>query len=232
MTKNIKDIAGKRHVFVKVKTAKDRKLSSTRWLQRQLNDPYVQAAQQMGFKSRAAFKLIEIDDKYHLLKTARGIVDLGCAPGGWLQVAQSRTSPTTEILGIDLLDIDVPNVLFIKGDFTADDAPEKLQNMMSKPVDVVMSDMAPYMTGNQTTDRIRMEVLIELAIDFALHTLENKGHFICKVFSGGAPSHLVSLLKKHFEKVSHFKPQSSRKESEEIYLVAKSFKKKTFQSNT
>jgi len=210
---------------VRVKTARGRKNSSTRWLQRQLNDPYVREAQRLGYKSRAAFKLIDLDEKLKLIKDGTVAVDLGAAPGGWCQVLNQRGAG--HIVAIDLLDVtDVPNIQFIKMDFTDNNAPDTLIEMLGgrKP-NLVLSDMAPNTVGHPKTDHIRTMALVELAWDFALNTLDEGGHFVAKVFQGGTGSELLAQMKPHFKTIKHVKPKSSRKESPEAYLVALDFKR-------
>lgn len=210
---------------VRVKTARGRKNSSTRWLQRQLNDPYVREAQRLGYKSRAAFKLKELDDQLDLIKPGTIAVDLGAAPGGWCQVLNERGA--NHIVAIDLIDVtDVPDISFIQMDFTDDDAPKKLISMLDghKP-DLVLSDMAPNTIGHPKTDHIRTMALVEMAWDFAYHTLDDGGHFIAKVFQGGTGRELLDQMRPHFDKIKHVKPKASRKESPETYLVALGFKK-------
>ena len=209
---------------VRVKTARGRKNSSTRWLQRQLNDPYVREAQRLGYKSRAAFKLLELDEQLHLIKPGTIAVDLGAAPGGWCQVLNEKGAK--HIVAIDLIEItDVPDIHFIQMDFTDDTAPDTLIEMLDgqKP-NLVLSDMAPNTVGHPKTDHLRTMALVEMAWDFALNTLDNGGHFVCKVFQGGTGKELLEQIKPHFETVKHVKPKASRKESPETYLVAMGFK--------
>lgn len=207
----------------RVKTAKGRKTSSTLWLKRQLNDPYVDKAQKMGYRSRAAFKLLEIDEKAHILKPGLRVVDLGAAPGGWCQVAyEKRCKP---IVAIDLLAVDdLPGVDFIQMDFMEDEAPQKLKDMLGGPADLVLSDMAPNTIGHRQTDHIRIMAVVEAAYYFALEVLVPGGAFVAKVFQGGAEGELMAEMNKRFEKVRHIKPPASRKESSEQYLVATGFK--------
>lgn len=209
---------------VRVKSARGRKNSSTRWLQRQLNDPYVREAQRLGYKSRAAFKLIELDDQLGLIKPGTVVVDLGAAPGGWCQVLVERQAK--HVVAIDLIEVtDVPDISFIQMDFTDNDAPGKLIEMLEgqKP-DLVISDMAPNTVGHPKTDHIRTMALVEMAWDFALHTLAPGGHFIAKVFQGGTGNDLLEQIKPHFKTIKHVKPKASRKTSPETYLVAMGFK--------
>jgi len=209
---------------VRVKTARGRKNSSTRWLQRQLNDPYVREAQRLGYKSRAAFKLKELDDQLGLIKPGTVAVDLGAAPGGWCQVLNERGAK--HVVAIDLIDVnDVPNIAFIQMDFTDDDAPQTLIDMLQgqKP-NLVLSDMAPNTVGHPKTDHLRTMALVEMAWDFAVNILDEGGHFVCKVFQGGTGKELLDQIRPHFETVKHVKPKASRKESPETYLVALGFK--------
>jgi 23S rRNA (uridine2552-2'-O)-methyltransferase len=219
---------GGRQLAVRLKTAKKRTTSQQKWLERQLNDPYVARAKREGWRSRAAFKLIEIDDKAKLLKPGQRIVDLGAAPGGWLQVAAKRIGLEQgrgKIVGIDLLDIDpVPGVAFMKGDFTTDDAPDRLKEMLGGEADVVLSDMAANATGHRKTDQIKIIYLAELAIQFAREVLAPGGHFLCKVLQGGTEGDLLSDLKRDFAMVKHIKPQASRADSKELYVLAMGFR--------
>jgi len=218
-----------RDLKIRVKTARKRKLSSTLWLQRQLNDPYVARARSEGYKSRAAFKLIELNDKYKLLRKGIRVVDLGAAPGGWSQVAAVETGSTDEnplIVGIDYLDMEaIPGVILLKKDFTEDDAPQMLIDALGghRP-DLVMSDMASPTTGHRATDHLRIMHLVEIAADFAIQVLNPGGAFIAKVFQGGTEHQLLHDLKRNFNSTFHAKPPSSRSDSAEAYLVAKGFK--------
>ncbi len=209
----------------RVKSARGRKNSSTRWLQRQLNDPYVAEAQRLGYRSRAAFKLKEIDDKLDILKSVKNVVDLGAAPGGWCQVAAEKG--VKKIVALDLLEMDeLPDVTFFRMDFTDDDAPEKLKEALGGPADLVMSDMSPNTTGHKNTDHIRIMALVEMAYDFAREVLSPDGTFIAKVFQGGTEGALLAQMKKDFKTVRHIKPPASRKESAEQYVVATGFRAK------
>ncbi|MAO91588.1 MULTISPECIES: RlmE family RNA methyltransferase [unclassified Hwanghaeella] len=220
---NVNDARG---LQVRVKTARGRKLSSTLWLQRQLNDPYVLEAQRLGYRGRAAFKLAEIDDKHQFLKPNARIVDLGCAPGGWTQVALERCGETARIVGIDLLECDpIPGATLLVGDFMDDDAPDRLKAVLRGQADIVMSDMASNTTGHPPTDHLRVVALVETAYHFAAEVLAPNGTFIAKVFSGGTENDLLQILKKDFTKVFHMKPKSSRKESPEMYVVAVGFRR-------
>lgn len=215
-----------RHKAVRVKSARGRKSSSTRWLQRQLNDPYVQEARRLGYRGRAAFKLKEIEEKYGVLPKGGGaVVDLGCAPGGWVQVAREAMGEGGRIVGIDLLACEpVPGAILIQGDFTEEDAPARLKAALDGPVDLVLSDMAANTTGHAPTDHLRTQALAEMAYAFAAEVLKPGGAFVCKVFAGGAQKALLDRLKRDFEKVAHFKPPASRKESPEMYVVALGFR--------
>jgi 23S rRNA (uridine2552-2'-O)-methyltransferase len=218
---------GYRNKFVKVKTSKRRKTSSNLWLKRQLNDPYVAKAKIEGYRSRSSYKLLEIHKKFNLFKRNMRIIDLGCAPGGWSQVAASiirsdLINNQNKIIGIDLLDIeDIPGVTFIKGDFLDFDNINIIKNLLGQnKVDLVMSDMAANSTGHAATDHIRIMNLCEHALDFALTILKADGNFIVKIFRGGAENELLTKVKSNFHFVKHFKPNASRKESTELYLVA------------
>lgn len=215
---------------LKVRLKKARKLSSSsqKWLQRQLNDPYVARAKREGWRSRAAFKLIEIDDKVKILRPGMRVVDLGAAPGGWSQVAAKRIGLENgrgRIVAIDLLEIDpIAGVDFAQMDFLTDDAPEALKAMLGGPADLVMSDMAANTTGHRPTDHLRIVGLVELAIDFARQVLAPDGAFIAKVFQGGTEGTLLTELKRDFTQVRHVKPQASRADSAELYVVATGFR--------
>ena len=213
----------------KVKTAKGRKISSTRWLERQLNDPYVAQAQKEGYRSRAAYKLIEIDNKYKLLKPGQCVVDLGCAPGGWTQVAVKRTKSDRNsgayVIGIDIQDVDmIAGAEILKMDFMDDAAPDEICNLASRSPDLVLSDMAAAVTGHKNTDHLRTIALAEAAAYFAIENLVPDGAFCAKVFQGGTEADLLSELKKNFMRVIHVKPKASRKESSELYVIALGFK--------
>lgn len=208
----------------RVRTARNRTAASTRWLERQLNDPYVRRAKAEGYRSRAAYKLLELDEKFGLLKGARRIVDLGVAPGGWAQVARKRV-PAANVVGIDLLPTDpIDGVTLFQMDFTAEDAPERLRDALGGPADLVMSDMAANTVGHAQTDHLRTMALVEAAAWFAIETLRPGGGFIAKVLAGGADNDLVALLKREFTTVKHAKPPASRKESSEWYVIAQGFK--------
>jgi 23S rRNA (uridine2552-2'-O)-methyltransferase len=222
-----KKSGGSRDLTVRVKTARGRKNSSTRWLQRQLNDPYVQQAKRDGYRSRAAYKMLELDEKFALFKSGQRILDLGAAPGGWSQVALQKIGKKGSVHGLDLLEIEpMAGAEFVVMDFMADDAPERLNAMMGGPADVVLSDMAANTTGHTSTDHIRIIALCELAYDFAVQVLNPGGAFVCKVLKGGTENDLLKMMKRDFETVKHAKPQASRKDSAESYVVAKGFRGK------
>lgn len=208
----------------RVKTARGRKLSSTRWLERQLNDPYVAEAQRLGYRSRAAFKLIELDEKLNLLKKNQIVVDLGAAPGGWSQIAVERGANT--VIGLDILPIEpYPGAEFIEMDFTDDSAPQALIDALGgQQPDLVLSDLSPNTTGHQKTDHLRIMMLVEMAYDFARQVMRPGAHFVAKVFQGGAQGDLLKLIKSEFQTVKHVKPPASRKGSPEQYLIAQNFK--------
>lgn len=213
---------------VNVKTAKGRKKSSTNWLRRQLNDPYVERARLEGYRSRAAFKLVEINEKFKLFQPGMKILDLGAAPGGWSQVAAHLTKSTNEnpnILALDLLEFDsIPGVINMQKDFLEENAKDEITGKMGDKFDVVMSDMAANTTGHTKTDHIRIMELCEKAAIFAFEVLKKDGAFIAKIFKGGTEGELLNQIKTKFSKVKHFKPKSSRAESAEEYLVATGFK--------
>jgi 23S rRNA (uridine2552-2'-O)-methyltransferase len=209
---------------VRVKTAKRRSPQSTRWLERQLNDPYVAKAKAMGYRSRAAFKLAELDDKFGLLKQASRIVDLGAAPGGWCQVALQRCKGA-RIAAIDLLEFEpLAGVTFLQQDFLADGADKALIDVLGGEADLVLSDMAANTTGHKQTDHLRTMGLCEAAVEFAGRVLRPGGHFVAKVLAGGADHALVATLKQMFTSVKHAKPPASRKDSSEWYVIAQGFK--------
>ena len=214
-----------RNLHTKVKTAKGRKISSTLWLERQLNDPYVQRAKAEGYASRAAYKLLEINEKYSLIKPGDRVVDLGAAPGGWCQVAVGLTGSTADnplVAGIDYLEMaPVSGAVILQQDFLDDDAPENLIRAIGgENPDVVLSDMAAPTTGHRKTDHLRTMHLVEVALDFALDVLPTGGHFLSKTFQGGTENELLALLKQNFKRVHHVKPPASRDGSVELYLLA------------
>jgi 23S rRNA (uridine2552-2'-O)-methyltransferase len=208
----------------RVKTAKGRKISSTRWLERQLNDPYVARARAENYRSRAAYKLLELDERFGLLKGVATVVDLGIAPGGWSQVVR-RKSPQARIVGIDLLPTDpIEGVAILQLDFIDESAPERLRETLGGPADLVLSDMAANTVGHQQTDHLRTMGLVEAALEFAKEMLSPGGAFVAKVLAGGADHALVAELKRSFATVKHAKPPASRKDSSEWYVVAQGFK--------
>jgi 23S rRNA (uridine2552-2'-O)-methyltransferase len=223
---------GERGLKVRVRTAKHRKLSSTRWLERQLNDPYVAAAKREGFRSRSAFKLIEIDDKYRLLKPGVTVVDLGAAPGGWSQVAAARVEAgegSGRVVAIDITPIDpITCVTFLNADFMDEKAPGALIAALDgRRADLVLSDMAAPATGHRQTDHLRIMGLCEAALDFAASVLAPDGAFLCKVLQGGTAHELLDGIKRQFATVRHVKPKASRADSSELYLLATGFRGKT-----
>ena len=213
---------GPRGLRVAVKTAKGRSVASQRWLVRQLNDPYVAAAKQQGWRSRAAFKLLELDERFRLIRRGARVVDLGAAPGGWTQVAVQRGA---RVVGVDLLAMDpVAGAVVLQGDFTEDSMQERLLAELGAKADLVLSDMAPNTTGHVATDHLRIMALAEAAADFAIGALAEGGGFVAKVFQGGAERVLLERLKRQFASVRHAKPPASRKESSELYVVATGFR--------
>lgn len=230
MADKTNNLGGKRQEKTRVKTARGRKPSSTKWLQRQLNDPYVSLAKKEGYRSRAAYKIIEIDDKFQLLKPGKRVVDLGCAPGGWSQVAVKRVKSSPQdirVIGMDLLEVpSLAGAVLMVHDFSAEDAPQKLKDALrGHKADVVLSDIAPNTTGHGPTDHLRIMALLEMAVEFACDILVEGGAFVGKVFQGGAEAQVLALMKKHFAQVRHFKPKASRSDSAEMYVVATGFRK-------
>lgn len=210
---------------VRVKSGKGRTVSSRRWLERQLNDPYVHAAKSKGYRSRAAFKLIELDSKFHFLKKGARVLDLGAAPGGWTQVAAQRIGETGHIVAIDILEMEpMPGVEIFHADLTDPEIPAQLKHALRGAADVVLSDMAASTTGHRATDHLRTIALLEAAIDLAEDVLKPGGIFIGKAFQGGATGDLLARIKKSFRDVKHVKPPASRAESVELYLIAQGFK--------
>ncbi len=208
----------------RVRTARKRSASSTRWLERQLNDPYVRRAKAENYRSRAAYKLLELDEKFGLLKGVSAVVDLGLAPGGWSQVLRRR-APKAKVVGIDLLPADpIDGVEILQFDFMEESAPERLQAALGGPADLVLSDMAANTVGHAQTDHLRTMALVEAALDFAIQVLRPGGAFVAKVLAGGADNQLVAELKRHFASVKHAKPPASRKDSSEWYVIAQGFK--------
>ncbi|EBA09024.1 RlmE family RNA methyltransferase [Sagittula stellata] len=224
---------GQRDLKVKVKTARGRKLSSTLWLQRQLNDPYVKRAKEEGYRGRAAFKILEIDEKYRFLVPGARVVDLGCAPGGWCQVAARRVNSLGEkpgkaqgfVLGIDLQEVDaIAGVELHQLDFLEDGADDKVKGWLGGSAHVVMSDMAAASSGHKQTDHLRIITLCEAAAELAFDVLEEGGTFVAKVLAGGAEGTLQATLKRRFAKVANFKPPASRSDSSEKFVVATGFR--------
>ena len=208
----------------RVKTAKGRKVGSTRWLERQLNDPYVKRAKAEGYRSRAAYKLLELDERFGMLKGVKRVVDLGIAPGGWSQVVRKK-SPDAAVVGIDLLPTDpLDGVTILQMDFMDEAAPERLREALGGPADLVLSDMAANTVGHPQTDHLRTMALVEAGLLFATEILRPGGAYVAKVLAGGADNDLVAALKKNFTTVKHAKPPASRKGSSEWYVVAQGFK--------
>jgi 23S rRNA (uridine2552-2'-O)-methyltransferase len=212
-----------RGLSVSLKNARKLTPASQAWLRRQLNDPYVAAAKAQGWRSRAAFKLIELDDKFQLLRPGRRVLDLGAAPGGWTQVAVQRGA--AQVLGLDLLPIDpVHGATLLQGDFNDPDMPARLIALLGGPVDLVLSDMAPNTTGHTATDHLRIIALAEMALEFAARVLAPGGDFVAKVFQGGSEGQMLAPMKRMFATVRHAKPPASRKDSSELYVVASGFR--------
>ncbi len=210
---------------VRVKTAKQRSLSSARWLQRQLNDPYVAEAKRRGFRSRAAFKLLQLDERFGLLRPGGRVVDLGAAPGGWTQIAVERVGAAGKVVAIDILAMEpVAGATVLIGDFLAEDAPGRIRAALGGEADLVLSDMAAPTTGHGATDHLRIMALAETAHAYALEVLAPGGGFVAKLFQGGAERELLTALKRDFAEVKHVKPQASRAESAELYVVALGFR--------
>lgn len=229
---------GQRDLRVKVKTAKGRKLSSTLWLERQLNDPYVQRAKREGYRGRAAFKIMELDDRYGFLKPGARVVDLGCAPGGWCQVAVPRVNalgenakkPQGRVLGVDLQEVEpIAGAEIHQLDFLADGADDQVKAWLGGRADVVMSDMAAAASGHKGTDHLRIIALIEAALAFAFDVLEDEGTFVAKVLAGGAENEMNAMLKRNFRKVANVKPPSSRSDSSEKFVVAMGYRGRQIQ---
>ena len=216
---------GQNRLKQRVKSARGRKISSTRWLQRQLNDPYVAEAKEKGYRSRAAFKLLQLDEKAGLLKKGQKVVDLGAAPGGWIQVALEKLGPSGKVIGIDLQEIEtIAGAELLQMDFMDDEAPLALKRLLDGPADLVLSDMAAAATGHPQTDHLRIMALAEAALEFAEEVLAPGGGFAAKMLQGGSEKELLDRLKKRFEKVRHIKPPASRSDSAELYVVATGFR--------
>jgi 23S rRNA (uridine2552-2'-O)-methyltransferase len=225
MTTRPPDKSGRGEVRVRVKSAKQRKVSSHRWLERQLNDPYVRAAKQEGYRSRAAFKLAELDDKFRFLKKGARVLDLGAAPGGWSQVALKRVGDSGAVVGADILEIaPLAGVTLLQCDLLDPETPARLKAALGGPADVVLTDMAAPTTGHRATDHLRTTALFEAALDVAADVLKPGGAFVGKVFQGGAAGELLARVKSLFREVKHVKPPASRSESVELYLVARGFR--------
>lgn len=214
-----------RDLTIRVKTAKGRKTSSTRWLQRQLNDPYVAQAQRDGYRSRAAYKLIELNDRFRFLRPGLRVLDLGAAPGGWTQVAVQQVKGA-KVVAMDILEMDhMSDATILLGDIYDEDAPQQLTAALGGQADVVLSDMAPSLSGHAKTDHLRTMALVEAAYDIALQVLAENGTFVAKVFQGGTETDLLADMKRRFATVRHAKPPASRAESSEMYVVAMGVKK-------
>ena len=217
--------SGRGEIRVKLKKTKSRTASSTKWLERQLNDPYVRAAREKGYRSRAAYKLIELDDQFHVLKSGMRVLDLGAAPGGWSQIAWQRVGAKGHVVAADILDMEpIAGVTFLRADLLEQATPVLLKDALGGPADVVLTDMAAPTTGHRQTDHLRTSALLEAALDVAQDTLKPGGSFVGKVFQGGATGELLQRLKKTFKTVKHVKPPASRAESVELYLVALGFR--------
>ena len=227
LTKSAKEVRGRKMLTVRLKDGRYHSSSSNRWLERQLNDPYVAEAKNRGYRSRAAFKLIQLDEKYKFLSKNKTIVDLGCAPGGWSQIAASKLKGTGKLVGLDILPTEPLEVAtFVCHDFNNKDTTEKLLALLDgQKADIVMSDMAANTTGHQQTDHLRTIGLVEAAYEFAKTVLAEGGIFIAKVFQGGAEGTLLADMKQNFAKVTHYKPDASREKSPETYVIAQNFKK-------
>jgi 23S rRNA (uridine2552-2'-O)-methyltransferase len=211
--------------MARLKDEKRRTLSSRTWLERQLSDPYVARAKSEGLRSRAAYKLAEVDDKYHVLKPGARVVDLGAAPGGWSEIAARRIGGTGRVIALDILDMKpIAGVEFLKLDFLDASAPDRLKAMLGDNADVVLSDMAANATGHRQTDHLRIMALAEAATFFAREVLAHGGVFLCKVLQGGTETKLLAELKRDFESVKHVKPPASRTDSAELYLLARGFR--------
>ena len=219
-----RDVSG-RNLRVRVKTAKRRTASSARWLERQLNDPYVAEARKRGYRSRAAFKLTQLDDRFRFLKNGARVIDLGCAPGGWAQVVVERCGRSARVVGIDLLEVEpIAGVDLMVGDFLDEAAPDRLKAALGGPADVVLTDMAAHATGHAKTDHLKIMALVEAAHLFAKEVLAPGGAFVAKVLQGGTETALLAELKRDFARVAHVKPAASRSDSAEMYLVATGFR--------
>ena len=216
---------GGRALKTRVKMTRKRTAGSARWLERQLNDPYVAQARREGYRSRAAYKLIEIDDKYHVLKSGARVIDLGAAPGGWSEIAAKRVGAKGRVVALDILEMKpIPGVEILHLDFLESAAPDRLNEALGGNADVVLSDMAANTTGHRQTDHLRIMALAEAAAQFAREVLNTGGNFLCKVLQGGTEAALLAALKRDFESVKHVKPPASRTDSAELYLLARGFR--------
>jgi 23S rRNA (uridine2552-2'-O)-methyltransferase len=217
-----------RNQKVKLKKSRGRTVSSQRWLQRQLNDPYVHDAKKLGYRARSAFKLIELNEKFNLLKPEMRVIDLGAAPGGWTQVITKHVNTDllgSQVIGVDLLAMDpISGATLCMGDFTKDEVINHVKSILSGPVDLVLSDMAASSTGSRQVDHLRITVLVEEAFHFAREVLAEGGVFLAKVLQGGTEISLLNILKKSFKTVKHVKPNASRKDSSEMYVIAMGFR--------
>lgn len=226
---------GERKLRVRVKTAKKKTVSQVRWLERQLNDPYVAAAKRDGYRSRSAYKLIEMDDKFHFLKPGGRVVDLGAAPGGWCQVSVIRTHALDgrgvkkgRVIGVDMGNMaELPGCTVMKLDFLDEGADDRIKEVLGGEADIVLSDMAAHATGHKQTDHLKIMALCEAAIEFAVDVLSEGGAFCAKVLRGGTEGELLTLLKQHFQTVRHVKPKASRADSAEMYVLAQGFRRKS-----
>jgi len=225
--------AGERKLRVRVKTAKKKTVSQVRWLERQLNDPYVAAAKRDGYRARAAYKLLEIDDKHHFLKPGARVVDLGAAPGSWCQIAVTRTHAMEgrgvkqgRVIGVDMGNMDdLPGCTIMKLDFLDEGADDQVKSVLGGEADVVLSDMAAHATGHRQTDHLKIMALCEAAADFAIDVLSEGGTYCAKVLRGGTENELLAMLKQHFRTVRHVKPKASRADSAEMYVLAQGFRR-------
>lgn len=220
-----KQTSGRGQIRTRIKDRKDRTVSSKRWLERQLNDPYVHAARAKGYRSRAAFKIVELDDKFRFFRKGARVLDLGAAPGGWSQVAAERVGPTGRVVAMDILAMEpIDRVTILKADMLDAETPQALIDVLGGPADVVLTDMAAPTTGHRATDHLRTSALLEAALDMADAVLKPGGTFVGKAFQGGAANDLLQRMKKSFASVKHVKPPASQSESVELYLVATGFR--------
>jgi len=220
-----KQTSGRGQIRARIKDRKDRTASSKRWLERQLNDPYVHAARAKGFRSRAAFKIVELDDKFRFFRRGARVLDLGAAPGGWSQIAAERVGPTGRVVAMDILEMEpIDRVTILRADMLEPETPQALIDALGGPADVVLTDMAAPTTGHRATDHLRTSALLEAALDMADAVLKPGGTFVGKAFQGGAANALLLRLKRSFASIKHVKPPASRSESVELYLVATGFR--------